>query len=230
MSSSPLPALIDRLTFPASYTNDDDERCVPESTVPEPLTDNPPPKKSSPLASRKPAKFYSQYKCPICHAIIAKAGDADFIGHAPCLHRGTCTRSSCILAYYGTSRKWGGALSKPKKSKQLFCQADGCGKEIEEWCHVKAVTSRQAGRVMALPQKDPAVEKAEKKARAKTLEKEMAMRRKEERMERKKKEKLEKENRRPLIEDRFDCFLATAIVCGTLCCCSPLICLGSALS
>ncbi|EAQ88470.1 predicted protein [Chaetomium globosum CBS 148.51] len=219
MSSASPPFDFPRL-FPTGHT---DER---EPNPPNPPTDHRPPKKTRPLAaSPQPADFYWQYKCAICHAPIAQADGADFIGHAPCLHRGTCPRSSCIRAYYGGSRQWALPYERgSSSSKPLFCQAAGCGGRIEAWCYVKAVASPRRGRVVALPQGDPKVEKAERKARMREWEREREVKERGERRERKEKEKREKENRRPLIEDRVDFFLGTALLCGAVCCCSPLIC------
>ncbi|KAH6631381.1 hypothetical protein F5144DRAFT_647965 [Chaetomium tenue] len=167
-----------------------------EPPPPNPPTDNPPPKKK-------------------------KADGADFIGHAPCLHRGTCPRASCIRAYYGSSRQW--ALPYDG-GKPLFCQAAGCGRRIEAWCFVKAVASPRMGRVVALPQGDPVVEKAERKARMREWDREREREVREERRERKEREKREKENRQPLCGERMDCFLGTALLCGTVCCGAPLFC------
>jgi hypothetical protein len=199
-----------------------DDRRVPEPTLPKHLTENPPPKKTRPLAaSPQPAEFYSQYQCPVCHATIAEAHGADFIGHTPCLHRGPCPRWSCVRTYYGTSRKWNISY---KGNQPLYCQAAGCGRKIEGWWYVKAVISPERRGVIPLAVQDPALEKAWEKV----MKKEKAKREKEERMEEKIKKLKDKKERGPLVQDRLQLFVCIATGCGMICC-APFICLGDAL-
>lgn len=219
MSSAPLPDLPRPPIFPTVYL---DDRRVPEPTLPKHPTENPPTKETHPLAaSPQPAEFYSQYKCPVCHATIAEAHGADFVGHTPCLHRGPCPRWGCVRAYYGTSRKWNTSY---EGSKPLYCQAAGCGRRIEGWWYAKAVFSPERNGVIPLAVQDPALERVWEKAR----KKEMAEREKEERREKKIKKLKDKQDRGPLVEDRLQCFVLMATGCGLLCC-APLICLGDAL-
>ncbi|KAK4119283.1 hypothetical protein N657DRAFT_263982 [Parathielavia appendiculata] len=59
---------------------------------------------------------------------------ADFIGHYPWRHRGTCQKRRCIYAYYGiNARQWPTPNRDDKKKPLLDCQAAGCRKRIEGW-------------------------------------------------------------------------------------------------
>ncbi len=115
-----------------------DHRREPEPTGPlDPSTAPAQQKKTGPLAAAPtPAKFYSQYSCPICNDPISHQHNADYIGNFPCLHRGPCVKPDCIRAFYGVEDKW---ASPYRGRKHLFCQAPGCGTEIEGWTYVQAV-------------------------------------------------------------------------------------------
>ncbi|KAK4245860.1 hypothetical protein C7999DRAFT_15966 [Corynascus novoguineensis] len=177
-TTSSLPPLPDLPIFATAYL---DHRRVPEPTLPsrndptgKNTTNNQNKKnttgKTRPLAaSRHPAAFYSQYKCPICGVTIAEEDGADFVGHAPCLHRGPCARSGCVRAYYGTSRKWG-AKGDTASIKPLYCQAAGCGRRIEGWCLARAVMSQTGRAVVPLSVRDPKVEREWERANAKLRE------------------------------------------------------------
>jgi hypothetical protein len=164
-------------------------------------------------ASAQPAKFYSQYECAICHARIADQHGADFVGHHPCRHRATCPRSSCVRAYYGTSRKW----ASPYTGKRpLYCQAAGCGRRIEEWCAYQAKLAPSNKAVFAIGVVDPRRVKAHKKA--------VKKRDKEARKEKKEKVNKEKKERR---EGGCD---GVSTLASVLLCCSIVFCGGSALA
>jgi hypothetical protein len=204
MATTPLPPLPEPPVFATAYL---DHRRVPEVPLPRTLLDTPP-KKAHPLAaSAQPAEFYTQYKCPICRTTIAEKHGADFIGHYPCRHRGPCPKSRCIRAYYGTSKKWATPYSG---TKPLYCQAAGCGRKIEGWCYVKAIITPQGKGVLPISVRDPALDKAWDKARAKRAEEERQAKKEEER-----------KKRRDLASDMEDIFswraLGTCIL-GVLCC------------
>jgi hypothetical protein len=77
----------------------------PETPVPQDSSATPA-RETRPLAAAaQPARFYSQYCCPICNDEISHKPGADFIGNTACGHRGPCTKSACIRAYYGPSDK-----------------------------------------------------------------------------------------------------------------------------
>jgi hypothetical protein len=184
----------------------------PETPLPQDPSTKPP-KPTSPLAaSPQPAKFYSQYKCAICNTRIADQEDADFIGHHPCRHRSTCQKPSCVRAYYGTPNKWATPYTG---TTPLYCQASGCGRQIEEWCAYHAQLAQSGNACFAIGMVDPKRMEAYQKA-VKEREKEA----KRERKEKKKKEKKEKKERRGSGCDGVDC------LAGTLLCCSFVFCCG----
>ena len=127
-----------------------------EGHLKHPIPQNPitrPANETWPLAaSARPAGFYSQHQCAICNDPIAVKKDADFIGHGPCRHRGTCIKPKCIHAYYGTERKW---ASPYRGEKPLYCQVLGCGRKIEGWCHYNPRMGSGGEMVLAVYQRDP---------------------------------------------------------------------------
>ncbi|KAL2127578.1 hypothetical protein VTI74DRAFT_10466 [Chaetomium olivicolor] len=147
-----------------------------------PLPQNPfapPPKETRPLAaSPQPAKFYSQYQCAICDGPIATSHGANFIGNVPCLHRATCTRSSCVRTYYGTSKQW---ATPYKGRKKLYCQASGCGKEIEGWTLVEARGVPSGKWVSISIVQDPEAQRKHCKAEEKVAEEDRREREREQR-------------------------------------------------
>ncbi|KAK4142573.1 uncharacterized protein C8A04DRAFT_13132 [Dichotomopilus funicola] len=161
-----------------------------------------------PLAStpRHPEAYYSQHQCPICDRFIAIDEGADYIGHLKCLHRGTCPRPECMLAYYGRTDKWVGLETDTptppttyKQEAKLFCQAPGCKEEIESWCLVKARRDIMGGSVIAVSTHEPGVDEAWEEAVARVKE-----RRKEEDRRRMKewKKELKREQREKKKEER----------------------------
>ncbi|KAH6857028.1 hypothetical protein B0I37DRAFT_403461 [Chaetomium sp. MPI-CAGE-AT-0009] len=202
-STTPLPAVPHPPVFQTAFL---DDRRVPE-TVPKHPTDNNPREKTRPLAaSPHPAEFYSQYRCPVCRTTIAEKHGADFIGHTPCLHRGTCPRSSCIRAYYGTGGKW---ASPYEGTTPLFCQAAGCGRRIDGWCFARAVVTPSGGAVLPMSVEDPALRKAWEKERAKREREE----RKEMETDNREKEKKESGRLSPTFPSKFaNCCLYTFMV------------------
>ncbi|KAK4149913.1 hypothetical protein C8A00DRAFT_46580 [Chaetomidium leptoderma] len=196
------PNFLKKLPFEYTFL---DERRVPETPPPpqNPLAS--PPKKTRPLAaSAQPAEFYSQYQCPICGTRIADEHGANFIGHGSCLHRGTCTKPECIHAYYGTDKKW---ASPYKGCKTLYCQAAGCGKQIEEWCFVEAKMWKSGKIVFANHKIDPEVERAYYSARNELFERKDEEKAQEGKPEMKKesKEKKRKERKEKKSKDETWC-------------------------
>ncbi|KAL1839899.1 hypothetical protein VTJ49DRAFT_1034 [Mycothermus thermophilus] len=166
MSQPPNPSYPSLLLFPTAYL---DHRRQPEPVItsPDPSVSttnpskpNPKPTPTHPLAANPhPPAFYSQYTCPICTTPIATAHEANFVGHTPCLHRGTCPKPKCIKAYYGRSsrgRPWGSSYAG---GQTLYCQAAGCGERIEGWTLVKAVLAPSGRAVLPVVVKDPGFEK-----------------------------------------------------------------------
>ncbi|KAL2120168.1 hypothetical protein VTJ04DRAFT_4194 [Mycothermus thermophilus] len=187
-----LPSYPPVLLFPPAYL---DHRRQPEPVISELGPSAPsyaPPakvKESRPLAaSPTPARFYSQYKCPICNCTIAEAHGADYVGHTPCLHRGPCPNPKCIKAYYGRSsggRPW---AIPYEGSQPLYCQAAGCGRRIDGWTLVKAVMAPSRTAVMPVVVTDPELEKKMELARKRRYEVAMTEEQRRQREERRKKE------------------------------------------
>lgn len=91
-------------------------------------------------------------------------------------------RRRCVRAYYGTGRHWGmvdeeqagedanGMKKKKKKNMTLYCQAEGCGKEIKRWYWVETILLPHIHRVAGHAKKDPAWEKTFEREREKQRE------------------------------------------------------------
>ncbi len=138
-----------------------DHRREPSTPLPQQETPSTPPAQQEgavarPLATATPpAKFHSQYHCPICADAISHQHNADYLGNLPCLHRGPCTKPACVKAYYGHDSKW---ASPYHGRRHLFCQAAGCGAAVEGWTYVQAVQTpvmRRLGFVMPRVVRDP---------------------------------------------------------------------------
>ena len=150
-----------KITWPRNYRHPPTfesvkfgDKRVPETPFPQdPFTT--PAQETRPLAAAPtPAKFYTQYRCPICNDEISHQTGADYIGNLPCTHRGPCVKPACVRAYYGRDDKW---ASPYGGRKRLFCQASGCGHEIEGWCLVETEKHFRADIVFPTGITDPAV-------------------------------------------------------------------------
>ncbi len=136
----------------------------PFTAAPADSGQNQQPTETRPLAAAPtPARFYTQYRCPICADEIGHQDNANYIGNLPCTHRGPCTKPACVRAYYGTNAQW---ASPYRGRRRLVCQASGCGHEIEGWCLVESKTYPRGTAVFPRGVVDPVVVKEIEKEEA----------------------------------------------------------------
>ncbi|KAK3986208.1 hypothetical protein QBC44DRAFT_403079 [Cladorrhinum sp. PSN332] len=140
---------------------------------PKPPPKPPRPKLTSPpLASRQFPPKSAQVpaaRCANCGVSLTQTPHP-YTANLPCKHPSVCRNSRCLKAFYGT--KSGYALPyQERDQKPLYCQTQGCGREIEAWCRVDCILRREGDeRLFNLARRETAVLEEEEKRRKEKYE------------------------------------------------------------